>query len=367
MKEIKIGSVIALKRKERGITQEELARHLGVSKPAVSKWESEQSYPDILLLPIIASYFDITVDQLIGYEPQMTKEDIRKLYQRLAQTFTKEAFEKVNAECEEYLRKYFSCWELQFQIGALLINHCSLAGSIERSKEILERALEVFVRIEKNCEEAHLAKLSSQMQAVCHMSLGRPQEAIDLMENQVVPYMSPESILVKAYQMKGDTEKAIEYLQGYTYVNLVTMLGAAPDYFMMYTGQPEKLDEYYHIFLSLCELFDVEGLSPAVLINIYLSGATAYAKLGNTDKALSILEVYTDLILKLDKETIYLHGNHYFDALDGYLSSIDVETNAPRQMELIRRDLRSSILANPVFEGLKNEERFIHIKKRLER
>lgn len=367
MKEIKIGSVIALKRKERGITQEDLAKHLGVSKPAVSKWESGQSYPDILLLPIIASYFDISVDQLIGYEPQMMKEDIRKLYQRLTQSFAKEAFEKVIAECEEYLRKYFSCWELQFQIGTLLINHCNLAGTIERSKEILERALEIFLRIEKNCDEAHLAKLSSQMQAICHMSLGRPQEAIDLMENQVVPFMSPESILVKAYQMKGDTGKAIEYLQGYTFVNLATMLSAAPDYFMMYTGQPEKLEEYYHIFLSLCELFDVEELSPSALINIYLSGATAYTKLGNKEKALSILEVYTDLILKLDKETLYLHGNRLFDALDGYLSTIDVETYAPRQMELIRRDMRSSILENPIFEELKNEERFIHIKKRLER
>lgn len=367
MKEIQIGTIIATKRKERGITQEELANHLGVSKPAVSKWESGQSYPDILLLPILASYFDITVDQLIGYEPQMTKEDIRKLYYRLTESFTKEPFEAVYSECEEYLRKYFSCWQLQFQIGALFLNHCNLAGSMERTNEIIETALEIFIRIEKSCEDAHLAKLSIQMQAVCHMSLGRPQEAIDLMENQVVPLMSPESILVKAYQMKGDKAKAIEYLQGYTYVSLVTLLGAVPDYFALYADQPERMDEYYDIFLSLGRLFQLEELSPSVLINIYLSGAMAYAKQGNKEKALDILEPYSELIIKLDKETIYLHGNRIFDALEGYFTTVDVETDAPRRMELIRRDMRSSILTNPAFAGFEKEERFRRIKRKLER
>lgn len=367
MKEIQIGSIIAAKRKERGVTQEELANHLGVSKPAVSKWESGQSYPDILLLPILASYFDITVDLLIGYEPQMEMANIRKLCHRMTKSFTKEPFEKVYTECEEHLRKYFSCWQLQFQIGALLINHCNLAGSMERTKEILERALELFVRIEKSCEEAHLAKLSIQMQAVCHLSLERPQEAIELMENQVAPVNSPESLLVKAYLMKGDKTKAIEYLQGYTYVNLVTMLGAVPDYFRMYADQPVKMDEYYHIFLSLCDLFEMEELSPAALINVYLSGATAYATHGNESKAIEILEVYTDLILRLDNETIYLHGNRFFDALEGYFTSVDVETDAPRQMELIRKDLRNSVLANPDFEGLQKDDRFIKIKRKLEK
>ena len=43
-------------RKERKITQESLANYLGITKAAVSKWELNQSYPDITLLPIIASF-----------------------------------------------------------------------------------------------------------------------------------------------------------------------------------------------------------------------------------------------------------------------------------------------------------------------
>ena len=71
MKQIHIGTIIAEKRKQRGLTQQALAEHVGISKPAVSKWESGQSYPDIELLPVLASFFDCTVDELLGYEPQL--------------------------------------------------------------------------------------------------------------------------------------------------------------------------------------------------------------------------------------------------------------------------------------------------------
>ena len=52
-------------RKNRGVTQEQLATHLGVSPQAVSKWENG-SYPDGDLLPQIADYFEVSIDYLYG-------------------------------------------------------------------------------------------------------------------------------------------------------------------------------------------------------------------------------------------------------------------------------------------------------------
>ena len=119
MKEMNLGRILIENRHKRGITQEELATHIGVSKGAVSKWETNSSLPDISLLPQLASYFDITIDELIGYEPQMEKEEIKKLYLRLSKDFSVLPFDDVLAECLETAKKYYSCYPLLFELGTL--------------------------------------------------------------------------------------------------------------------------------------------------------------------------------------------------------------------------------------------------------
>ena len=61
-----IGENIAALRKQKGITQEALASAIGVSAQSVSKWENNSNMPDIMLLPIIADVFQISIDQLYG-------------------------------------------------------------------------------------------------------------------------------------------------------------------------------------------------------------------------------------------------------------------------------------------------------------
>ena len=63
---IHIGETIKKLRKERNITQESLANFIGVSYQSVSKWERNESYPDITLIPSIASFFGVTTDLLLG-------------------------------------------------------------------------------------------------------------------------------------------------------------------------------------------------------------------------------------------------------------------------------------------------------------
>lgn len=368
MGNIQIGKNIAAMRKEKGITQEELAQHMGVSKPAVSKWESGQSYPDILLLPVLAAYFDISVDELIGYEPQMEKEDIRKLYRRLANAFAKEPFEQVYSDCQEYIKKYYSCWQLQEQIGILLINHSALAGSLEKINDILKEAIKIFVRVEKESEDANLAKQAIHLQAYCYLSLQQPAVAIDLLEDFNEPVMSSATLLVKAYQMKGDKKKAIEMLQGSLYNNLMAMLSACPDFLQMYADDSARMEDCYRKFLDLSKSFEVEPMYPYVLIQIHLTAALIYTSQGKKESALNALEDFLDLIKGIEKEEeIRLKGNDFFDALEGYLTSIDAETLAPRSVKFIHNDLYNIVAANPAFATLETEERFQRIKKRLEK
>lgn len=61
---------ISSMRKQKGMTQEQIASQLGISPQAVSKWESKRSCPDIGLLPQIARMFDTTIDGLFGIQPE---------------------------------------------------------------------------------------------------------------------------------------------------------------------------------------------------------------------------------------------------------------------------------------------------------
>lgn len=63
--DLTIGKRIGLLRKEKGMTQEELAEHMGISPQAVSKWENDQTCPDISALPKLSKLLDVTVDELL--------------------------------------------------------------------------------------------------------------------------------------------------------------------------------------------------------------------------------------------------------------------------------------------------------------
>lgn len=68
------GNIIAENRKKMNVTQDALAKQLGVTNQAVSKWESDQCCPDVMLLPKLADIFGITLDELFGREAPRTEE-----------------------------------------------------------------------------------------------------------------------------------------------------------------------------------------------------------------------------------------------------------------------------------------------------
>lgn len=84
--ELNIGVNIKRLRLAKGLTQEQLAELLTVSTAAVSKWEAKNTYPDITMLFPLAQVFDVSVDELLGYDEAKANADIDHIlaeYQRL--------------------------------------------------------------------------------------------------------------------------------------------------------------------------------------------------------------------------------------------------------------------------------------------
>lgn len=76
---MQIGNQIKILRRRRGVTQEALAQHLGVTPQAVSKWERGVAVPDIAILPDISAFFGVTIDSLFAIDDETHMERIQNM------------------------------------------------------------------------------------------------------------------------------------------------------------------------------------------------------------------------------------------------------------------------------------------------
>lgn len=359
---MKIHQIIKENRKRRGMTQEELAGYLGVSAPAVNKWERGLSYPDITLLPIIAAYFNLSVDELLGYEPQMVKEDIKKLYHHLAAMFGTKPYEIVKAKCEEYIKKYHACFPLLLQMAVLYLNHLKLAPN---SNELLEEAIELLDCVAAKSEDVHLSKEAVLMKSGCFLIMQKPQEVLEVLGEDVHELSQEAEMQAQAYQMKGDSEKAKDIIQVCIYQHLLMMVGDSALLTVWEQETPEKAEEVIRRTQAIMKLFHIDKLHLNVYAQTTLSFAQYFCKAQRFDEAMAILEQFADYVLSQDLQ-IELHGDDYFDRVEGWLSELALGKEPPRSKESVRNSILQSVSENPDFECLNEYPRYQRVIKRLE-
>lgn len=115
-----IGSVIKKYRKESGLTQEEMANRLGVTTPAVNKWENGNSNPDIELLAPIARLLHISLDTLMSFHEELTAVEIEKIIKQMDDMFQKKGYEKTYEWVMDIIREYPNCNMLIWQAAVML-------------------------------------------------------------------------------------------------------------------------------------------------------------------------------------------------------------------------------------------------------
>lgn len=362
MREINIGKIISTKRKEKGITQDMLAEYIGVTKASVSKWETSQSYPDITLLPQLATYFNISVDELIGYQPQMTKEEISKTFRRLAAEFSTRPFHEVHAECREMIRKYYTCFPLLMQMAVLFINHYMLEKGKEKKQALLQEIIDLCDRIKRESEDVWLSKQANSIEALSHLLLNQPLEALELLDESMKPTINDYSMLARAYQMTGNIEKAITVMQVNIFQHLRGLLGPAQAYLLLIAGEPEKFEQALERFQQISNIFEMEKLDPNSLCLLYLTAAQGYVLQNNLENALKMLEKYS-YISTTALLPYKLTGDSFFDRLDDWLKEYDFE--AHRDEKTIKASILQSVAENPAFFPLHDEPKFQSIVNKL--
>ena len=217
-------------RHEKKLTQEELADFMGVTKASVSKWEKGINTPDLLLLPQLAAFFDVTVDELIGYEAQLSREQIRRQYAELSKDFATLPFAAALEKTRALAHKYYACYPFLLQLGILYLNHYMLAETEDGRKALLLEAVEWCDRILENCSDVGVYGDAVVLKAALQLRLGKAAEAVEALEPSADPDRLAAQhgiLLVQAYQLAGDTEKARSYAQVKQYLDLLALIGDA--------------------------------------------------------------------------------------------------------------------------------------------
>lgn len=365
MKELNIGKCIIEKRKAKGITQEQLADYIGVSKASVSKWESGLSFPDILLLPELATYFNISVDELLGYSPQLTKEDIKKIYNKLSHEFAIKPFDEVVNQCKELIKKYYSCFPFLLAMIQLLLNYSILEKDSVIRKEILKQCIMLSKRVKEESDSISDIKKANTMEALAEMTLGNSDQVIHLLDNKLLPYSGEDVILINAYQMKGETSKANEVNQILLFNKVINILTLLNNYLYINIKDLDLLEKIYSQGIQIIDSFMLNEIFTNDVLGIHIVAAQGYLIHEKKEKAIDALKQYVNTVCNI-KFPLKFKGNQYFTKVNQWLEESNfIGANTPVDEKTIRNKLVSAITENPAFISLKEDERYNLLVKKL--
>ena len=116
---MKIGERIAALRRAKGLTQEQLAAALGISAPAVSKWERDSSYPDITLLCPLARALDTDVDTLLQFDRTLPDGEVLRHMNEIIELTRQKGAAEGEAALMALLQQYPGCAALQWNGASL--------------------------------------------------------------------------------------------------------------------------------------------------------------------------------------------------------------------------------------------------------
>ena len=365
MKNMNLANILITKRREKGVTQDELAAHVGVSKGSVSKWENGNTFPDIMLLPVIAEYFAITIDQLMNHSPQLSETEMTKIYTRLIDDFSNKPFEEVITECDSLVKRHYSCFGFLRYVVLLYINHASMAETADRKAQIFQMAIDLCKHILQNCREPNLLQMVTMLKGTCYIQIGQPEKVIELLcdENQMpLQYGIGNGALVStAHQLLRNMDKANEIEQIELYQNLLSVFDGLMSYLRLNLGNYDTAKPIFDRAKTIAKTFNMRRLNLNDELILYALGAHMYQAAGESEQALETLGTLVDVCLH-GHYPFRARGDAFFDRVDKWL---DDQYPAPRNENVIKEHILNDILLDPAFENLHSKQEFTNLIQKM--
>ncbi len=162
---VKIGEKIKFLRIKRSLTQEKLSEVLGVSSQAISRWENCTTYPDINMLPSIATYFQVSVDELLGMDEIRNDKEIIETHQMVHKLIKEDMIKEAISELRRALKHYPSDYGFMCELALAL----SLYQDYDVTLGNIEEAIDLSENILNNCVNDKIR--STTKASLCYLYL----------------------------------------------------------------------------------------------------------------------------------------------------------------------------------------------------
>lgn len=296
-------------RRERNLTQENVADILGVSFQSVSKWERGESYPDITMLPVIASFFKVSVDDLLGVNEAENEEKIQQyLYDAGCLTDHKAALEIAKKAIAEFPGNF----EL---LNLYMFELIASKNTYEEHMSILSEVRTIYDNIQANCTVDRIKINSRRHLAELYTTLTRVENSgITVADVKEIIESMPHMVDTKEYMstclfpsLNDPKDKAEHYAACRDTIDRV--LGILDATVFHYCFWEKEFEDEFKIkaiemLLTVQKLFNDDGNYGAswrfVMYNYGHLGCLYY-KLGDIEKALENLRKSAEIAKQFDE------------------------------------------------------------------
>lgn len=201
-----IGSTIKRLRREKDITQEQLAEYLGITSRAISQWECDRTAPDISQLPAICHIFGVSSDVLLGINVEKNNEKIQYYLDKSRAEEHQGKFENSVEILREANCKFPKSYQIMNRLANALVNAHSRKGLKE-----YDEVFDLCNRILAECTDSITRYKAMDTLGTAYGYAGKNQEMLKLAEEMPRAHFSYEDFMM--YRWKRDTD--FEKFQGY--------------------------------------------------------------------------------------------------------------------------------------------------------
>ena len=256
--QVQLAEMIRKFRREKNLTQEQLAEAMGVTVGAVSKWESAASTPDVSVIMELADFFCTSVDVLLGYRQQSgSLADTLKNLSRLRKA---KEYEEGKKEAQKAVKRFPNNFDAVFQSASLLqvagLEQNDPAAS-RRAEELYNRALELFGQN----TDPDISQVSIRNSIACiAIVLGEMDRGIELLKQNNVEGLNNARIGQTLAQIPERRKEADIYPGKGLLDTLASLVMLCNGYVNFAEGaegeDEEELSAVRELTLSVCRLFD---------------------------------------------------------------------------------------------------------------